>query len=153
MEPAAAGAEARRALLAPANPPQPRLVNAAHQFEAAMMKELLKPLNEDGLFAAEEGKGDGQGGEGGGGSNAALRDYASEALSEAISRRGGFGVAERIIRELSAHTAAGQVHLPGPGRPGKAGVEGSLPGTAGLKRAGTEGMRGRADEESGGEIP
>ena len=31
---------------ASATGPQPRLVRAAHEFEAQMMKELMKPLNQ-----------------------------------------------------------------------------------------------------------
>ena len=38
--------------------PQPRLVRAAHEFEAQMMKELMKPLNRsDALTGADERRG------------------------------------------------------------------------------------------------
>lgn len=74
--------------------PQPRLVRAAHEFEAQMMKELLKPLT----------AGDGLTGENGGlsaGSEGALGEYASEALGRSLSDHGGFGIANRIIQNLS----------------------------------------------------
>lgn len=70
---------------------QPRLVKAAHEFEAAMMKELLSPLesNED---------------EGVRGSTAALTSFAGEALGKAISERGGFGIATRILDQIAGRS-------------------------------------------------
>ena len=70
----------------------PRLKPAAHQFEACMMKEFLEPLQKDGLFREE--------GEGSEGSGNALMSFGSEALANAISERGGFGIATKIIGEL-----------------------------------------------------
>lgn len=74
----------------------PRLLNAAHEFEAQMMKELLKPMTgQDGLSdEAEQNRG-------AAGSGGTLGQFASEALAQAISRHGGFGIANRIIHELS----------------------------------------------------
>jgi Rod binding domain-containing protein len=78
--------------------PSPRLVRAAHEFEGQMMKELLKPMtNGDALTGAED---DSDSGTGAGG---ALGEFASEALGQSLSERGGFGIADRIIKELS-HT-------------------------------------------------
>ena len=75
--------------------PQPRLVHAAHEFEAQMMKELLKPLNQsDGLT----GSGEDSDAEGSGG---ALGEFASEALGRALSEGGGFGIASRIVKQLT----------------------------------------------------
>ena len=71
----------------------PRLVRAAHQFEGQMMKELLKPLNNgDGLFSGDDSDA---------GSSSALSDFASEALGQALSQAGGFGIADRIVRQVS----------------------------------------------------
>lgn len=73
--------------------PQPRLVRAAHEFEAQMMKELLKPLSaQKGLFGEEEADS---------GSGGALTEYATEALGRAMSDHGGLGIANQIIGELS----------------------------------------------------
>ena len=69
----------------------PRLKPAAHEFEASLMKELLEPLQHDPLF--ESGAGD----ESADGSDNALMSYGSEALARAISDRGGFGIADRIL--------------------------------------------------------
>jgi Rod binding domain-containing protein len=73
--------------------PEPRLVRAAHEFEAQMMKELLKPLTSDsGLMGDEDG---------GAGSSGALGEFAGEALGRALSERGGLGIATSIVHELS----------------------------------------------------
>jgi Rod binding domain-containing protein len=74
--------------------PQPRLVHAAHEFEAQMMQELLKPMTEgDGLEGEDEAAS---------GSGGVLGEFASEALGQGLSERGGFGIAAGIVRELSA---------------------------------------------------
>lgn len=73
--------------------PGQRLVRAAEEFEGQMMKELLKPLNQgDALTGAAEGEE---------GSCGALGDFANEALGQALSREGGFGIASSIVRQLS----------------------------------------------------
>jgi Rod binding domain-containing protein len=85
--------------------PDPKLVKAAHEFEAQMMKELLKPMTAgDGLGGEDDGGDDGGSGLGlgsGSGSGGALADFASQSLGQALSERGGFGIADQIIRELS----------------------------------------------------
>lgn len=84
---------------APSISPDPRLKSAAHEFEASLMKEFLEPLQHDALFADEKdgGDSDDQTGEG---SESALMSFGSEALARAISERGGFGIASRIIGHL-----------------------------------------------------
>ncbi len=85
---------------------QPRLVKAAHEFEGLMMKELLKPMTEGDALTGEE---DSDGGTGTGG---ALTEFASEVLGQALSQRGGFGIADEIVRDLSRsgnHSASGKV--------------------------------------------
>jgi Rod binding domain-containing protein len=78
-----------------ASTPQPRLVHAAHEFEAQMMKELLKPLSQnDGLTGSgDQGDDEGSGG--------ALGEFASEALGRALSDAGGFGIASSIVKQLT----------------------------------------------------
>ncbi len=76
--------------------PQPRLVKAAHEFEAQMMKELMQPLSSGGALFGEDD-------EEGAGSAGALGSFASEALAQALSEQGGFGIANKIIGELSQH--------------------------------------------------
>jgi Rod binding domain-containing protein len=74
--------------------PQPRLVRAAHEFEAAMMKELMAPLEPGSDPLGEDSDGEG--------SSSALGSFAGEALGKAISEHGGFGIAKRIISQLTA---------------------------------------------------
>lgn len=74
----------------------PRLVKAAHEFEAQMMKELIKPLNGgSALNGSDLGK------EEDAGSASALGEFASEALGRALSEGGGFGIAASILKRLS----------------------------------------------------
>jgi flagellar protein FlgJ len=79
----------------------PRLERCAHQFEASLMAELLKPLQEgDGLTGEDSDSG-------GSGSAGALSGFASESLAGAISERGGFGIADRILHQLESSHAEG----------------------------------------------
>lgn len=74
--------------------PQPRLVRAAHEFEAQMMKELLKPMTGSDALSGDDGDSTT-------GSEGALGEYASEALGRSLSEHGGFGIANRIVADLS----------------------------------------------------
>jgi Rod binding domain-containing protein len=92
------GITAATATAAPASGasmPQPRLVRAAHEFEAQMMKELLKPMT-----SASELTG-GEEDDAISGSTGALGEFASEALGRALSEHGGFGIADSIVQNLS----------------------------------------------------
>lgn len=73
--------------------PQPRLVRAAHEFEAQMMKELLKPMTASDEFAGDDESDSGSGG--------AMGEFASEALGRALSEQGGLGMARSILDSLS----------------------------------------------------
>lgn len=73
----------------------PKLERSAHEFEASLMAELLKPLQEgDGLSGEDSDSGSGSGG--------ALAGFASESLARAISERGGFGIADRVLHQLES---------------------------------------------------
>jgi Rod binding domain-containing protein len=75
--------------------PQPRLVHAAHEFEAQMMQELLKPMTSgDGLNGEDDDSASGSG--------SALEEFAAGALGKGLSERGGFGIANSIVQELSS---------------------------------------------------
>jgi Rod binding domain-containing protein len=90
----------------------PRLKSAAHEFEASLMQEFLKPLQEDPLFAPDnssdsDGLGDLDGGSGDDqGSAGALMSFGSEAMAKAISERGGFGIATQILNHFRAGAKA-----------------------------------------------
>jgi Rod binding domain-containing protein len=77
----------------------PRLKPAAHEFEACLMKEFLAPLQRDSLFD------DGTSAASSDGSDNALMGFGSEALARAISDRGGFGIATKIIGQLGGRAA------------------------------------------------
>lgn len=72
--------------------PSPRLVRAAHEFEGQMMKELLQPMTGGDALTGEDEES---------GSGGALGEFASEALGQALSQQGGFGIASRIVQDLS----------------------------------------------------
>ncbi len=78
----------------------PRLQTAAHQFEAAMMQQLLGPLTQQ--LEGMDGLGDD---DDDGGSNQALTSFASEALGEALSLHGGFGIADSVLKKLKTELA------------------------------------------------
>lgn len=79
----------------------PRLKSAAHEFEASLMQEFLKPLQHDPLFdSGEDGGIDGVEG----GSSGALMSFGSEVLAKAISERGGFGIATKILDHFRTYT-------------------------------------------------
>jgi len=81
------GVSSERAIPSTAAAPPSRLVVAAHEFEAAMMKELLSPLQSD-----EEGNDQG--------ASSAMTSFAGEALGKALSEHGGFGIADRVIHQI-----------------------------------------------------
>jgi Rod binding domain-containing protein len=98
--------------------PQPRLVKASHEFEAQMMKELLKPLNSStGLLGSDDDADTG--------SNGALGEFATESLGQALSNQGGLGISHRIVQDLT-HRTAGQT-------PAGNAAMGSLYGSSALK--------------------
>jgi peptidoglycan hydrolase FlgJ len=73
---------------------QAKLVDAAQQFEATMLQELLKPLQH------------GQGSWGGGESSDdtasnTISSFGTEAIAKAISRGGGFGIAKQIVSKVT----------------------------------------------------
>jgi len=93
------------ASIAAAAQPSPRLVSAAHEFEAAMMKELLAPLAPGHDSLGSDGEDEG--------SESALSSFAGEALGKAISEHGGFGIANRILHQLSsASNHSGRLAIP-----------------------------------------
>jgi Rod binding domain-containing protein len=67
-------------------------VSAAREFEAQMMKELLKPLTEASELSQDESTDS---------SSSVLHEFAAEALGRALSARGGLGIAREIVHTLS----------------------------------------------------
>jgi Rod binding domain-containing protein len=82
----------------------PRLVRAAHEFEAQMMKELLQPMTRHaGLGGQGDGKGEGE-------ETGVLGEFACESLAGALSAHGGLGIANQIVRVVS-HSGNGSANL------------------------------------------
>ena len=80
----------------PAEARNDRLMRAAQEFEAQMMKELLRPLTAEGLSRDDADTASG----------GALADFAADALGRSISARGGLGIATSIVRSLSQSETA-----------------------------------------------
>lgn len=71
-----------------------KLTDAAHQFEAMLLQELLKPLQtEDGGWS---------GGEKSDSASDTITSFGTEAVAKAISKSGGLGIARQVIRQVSA---------------------------------------------------
>jgi peptidoglycan hydrolase FlgJ len=96
---------------AQASKPSPRLANAAHEFEAALVTELLKPMQQDPLFS-ESGDEAGDAG-----SQGSLRSFGTEAIARSISDHGGLGIARVVLERLATADqtgeAAGKLLTPG----------------------------------------
>lgn len=74
---------------------QAKLVDAAQQFEAMLLQQMLKPMQggadgEDGGEKAALGGGE------------TLAAFGTEAVARAILRGGGFGLARQIVRQVTA---------------------------------------------------
>jgi Rod binding domain-containing protein len=85
------GADARRTA---------KLASGAHEFEAMMLQQMMKGLD----FG--QAPGDGADGEEASGASGTLQSYGTEALAKAISGQGGFGIARKIIQQVTAEDAA-----------------------------------------------
>jgi Rod binding domain-containing protein len=71
-----------------------KVADAAQQFEAMMLNELLKPLQ----FGASVDEG---GEEGSGGAAGTIRGLATDALGKALAEHGGVGVARKVEQEMT----------------------------------------------------
>lgn len=74
-----------------------KLVDAAHQFEATMLQELLKPMRsgENGWGSEEQGED---------GTSDTISSFGAEAAAKAISKAGGFGIARRVVSQITTQT-------------------------------------------------
>lgn len=90
MLPASVGGVAGHGAALSRMAPEPRLVRAAHEFEAQMMKELLEPMTRPTAWSQGEGQESG-----------ILGDFARESLAGALSANGGMGIGDEIVHALS----------------------------------------------------
>ena len=73
---------------------QAKLVDAAQQFEATMLQELLKPMQHGQSSWGDEEKSDDS-------STDSISSFGTEAVAKAISKGGGFGIAKQIVSKVT----------------------------------------------------
>jgi peptidoglycan hydrolase FlgJ len=83
------------AATATAGAANPKLVNAARQFESMMLQELLKPMRsgEDSWGGDTDKSSDS--------SMDTISSFGTEAVATAISKGGGFGIARKVIQQVT----------------------------------------------------
>ena len=85
---------------------QAKLVDAAQQFEATMLQELLKPMQHGQSNWGGEAKSDDS-------ASDTISNFGSEAVAKAISKGGGFGIAKQIISKVTLeHQRNSEKNLP-----------------------------------------
>jgi Rod binding domain-containing protein len=82
---------------------QAKLVQAAQQFEAMLLQEMLKPMRSGQDSWGGDGGGMDSSGDSGSsdGSMDTISSFGTEAVAAAISKGGGFGIARQVIRQVS----------------------------------------------------
>jgi peptidoglycan hydrolase FlgJ len=73
---------------------QAKLVDAAQQFEAAMLQELLKPMQHGQSRWGGEEKSDDT-------ASDTISSFGTEAIAKAISKGGGFGIAKQVVSKVT----------------------------------------------------
>jgi peptidoglycan hydrolase FlgJ len=73
---------------------QAKLVDAAQQFEATMLQELLKPLQHGQDSWGGEEKSDDS-------ASDTISSFGAESIAKAISKGGGFGIAKQIVSKVT----------------------------------------------------
>jgi peptidoglycan hydrolase FlgJ len=71
-----------------------KLVDAAQQFEASMLQELLKPMQHGQSSWGDEEKNDDS-------ATDTVSSFGTEAIAKAIAKGGGFGIAKQIISKVT----------------------------------------------------
>jgi peptidoglycan hydrolase FlgJ len=70
-----------------------KLLDAAQQFEAMLLQEMLKPMQSKQSWDSDEG--DKSGGDGD-----TLSSYGTEAVARAIAKGGGLGIAKQVVQKV-----------------------------------------------------
>ena len=73
---------------------QAKLVDAAQQFEATMLQELLKPMQHGQSSWGDEQKSEDS-------ASDTISSFGTEAIAKAISKGGGFGIARRVVEQVT----------------------------------------------------
>ncbi len=79
---------------APATAKAAKLVDAAQEFEASMLQELLKPMQNGQSSWGGEDTGEDN-------SFDTIRSFGSEAVAKAVAKGGGFGIAKEVLSQIS----------------------------------------------------
>jgi peptidoglycan hydrolase FlgJ len=74
---------------------QAKLTDAAQQFEAMMLQEMLKPMRKE-----QSSWGDDESSEDDSASDT-ISSFGAEAFAKAISKEGGFGIAKKVISQVN----------------------------------------------------
>lgn len=70
-----------------------KLVDAAQQFEAILMQEMLKPMRKDQDSWDSEKDNDS--------ASDTISSFGTEAVAKAISKGGGLGIAKQVVRQVT----------------------------------------------------
>ncbi len=73
---------------------QAKLVDAAQQFEATMLQELMKPMQHGQSSWGDEEKSEDS-------ASDTISGFGTEAIAKAISKGGGFGIARRVVEQVT----------------------------------------------------
>jgi len=73
--------------------PSPRLVKAAHEFEAILLQSWMEKMNQS--FVGESGSLDP--------GHDTMSSLGTQAIAQALSARGGIGIASMILRQIERH--------------------------------------------------
>ena len=73
--------------------PSPKLVKAAHEFEAILLQSWLEKMNQS--FVGEGGSLDP--------GHDTMSSLGTQAIAQAMAARGGIGIASMILRQLQRH--------------------------------------------------
>jgi len=73
---------------------QAKLVDSALQFEATMLQELLKPMQHGQSSWGDEEKSEDS-------ASDTISSFGTEAIAKAISKSGGFGIARRVVEQVT----------------------------------------------------
>ena len=71
-----------------------KLVDAAQQFEASMLQELLKPVQTGQSSWGGDEKSDDS-------ASDTISSFGTEAIAKTISKGGGFGIAKQIVSKVT----------------------------------------------------
>jgi flagellar protein FlgJ len=71
-----------------------KLVDAAQQFEAMLLQEMLKPMqSKEGSWGGDDAEKTDGGGD-------TLSSYGTEAVARAIAKGGGLGIAKQVVQKV-----------------------------------------------------